>query len=365
MMKKINQTIQSLLDQFIAEDSERGVQAAVYLKGELVVDAFAGIADPATGRKVNEETPFPVFSTTKGMAATLVHLLVERGNISYDTRIADVWPEFAAHGKSGITVRHVLNHTAGVPNMPMGIGYAELGNWETMCAAIADLKPLTPPEMEYAYHAITYSWLTGEVARRVDGRTFPQLLHDEICAPLNLVNELFVGIPDEVEPRVAILDTNAGESANQPLPHDATPQAIPALVQPLEVWMNRPDARRACIPASNGIMTARAIAKHYAALLPGGVNGVELLPPERIRLATETQWPGNHKPGEPPPAHRLGYMVGTPFSATSFGHGGYGGSIGFADLEHGLALGFTRNRFVSDASLSLIIENLREKAPSS
>jgi CubicO group peptidase (beta-lactamase class C family) len=358
-MKKIEQTIQSLLNQFIEEDLERGVQVAVFLNGELAVDAFAGIADPATGRQVNGKTLFPIFSTTKGMAATLVHLLVERGKISYDTRIAEVWPEFAAHGKGGITLRHALNHTAGIPHVPTGIGHAELCNWETICAAIADLKPISPPGMEWAYHAITYGWIVGEIARRVDGRPFPQLLHDEICVPLNLTNELFVGIPDEVEPRVAILEAKVDESANQPLPNNATPQAIPALVQPLHQWMNRPDARRACIPASNGIMTAHAIAKHYAALLPGGVNGVELLPPARIRLATEPQWPGNSQPGDPPMGQRLGYTVGNQFSKAAFGNGGHGGSIGFADLEQGLAFGFTRNRFVSDASLPKIFETLR------
>jgi CubicO group peptidase (beta-lactamase class C family) len=360
MMKKIEQAIQSLLNLFIAEDSERGVQVAVYHQGELVVDAFAGIADPVTGRPVDAKTLFPVFSTTKGIAATLAHLLVERGKIDYGTRIADVWPEFAAHGKGGITLRHALNHTAGLPHMPTGIGHAELCDWTTMCAAIANLKPISPPGMEYAYHAITYSWLVGEVARRVDGRPFPQMLHDEICVPLDLVDTLFVGIPDEAEPRVAILEAKAGDSDNLPLPNDATPQAVPALVQPLHEWMNRPDARRACIPASNGIMTARAIAKHYAALLPGGVDGVELLPPERIRQATATQWPGNHQPGEPPPGHRLGYGGGNLFSATEFGHGGYGGSTGLAVPEQRLAFGFTRNRFVSDASLPRIVETLRQ-----
>lgn len=359
-MRKIAQTIQSLLDQFIAEDSERGVQVAVYLKGELVADAFAGIADPATGGQVTGDTLFPIFSTTKGIAATLAHLLVERGKIDYDTRIADVWPEFAAHGKGEITLRHGLNHTAGLPNMPTGISHAELCDWETMCAKIADLKPVSLPGMEYAYHAITYSWIVGEVIRRVDGRSFQQMLHEEICVPLHITQELFVGIPDEVEPRVAILEAKNDESANQPLPHDATPQAIPALVQPLHEWMNRPDARRACIPASNGIMTARAIARHYASLLPGGVDGVELLPPERIRRATEPQWPGNPPERDSPPKHRLGYSVGTPFSATGFGHDGYGGSIGFAEIEHSLAFGFTRNRFVSDTSLLRIIEVFRE-----
>jgi len=358
-MKPIDQTMQSLLDQLIADGSERGVQLAVYHNGLLVVDASAGIADPTTGRRVNGNTLFPVFSTTKGIAATLIHLLVERGKINYDTPIAQVWPEFAAHGKEGITLQHALNHTAGIPNMPMGLSHTELCDWATMCAAIADLKPISPPGAEHAYHAITYSWLTGEVARRVDGRPFSQLLHDEICVPLDMTTEMFVGIPDEVEPLVAILEATVDTPAAQTPPQDETPQAIPALVQPLHAWMNRPDARRACLPASNGIMTARSIARHYAALLPGGVDGIELLPPERIRVAIEPRSSGKQKTGEPA-SHRLGYSVGTPFSPTSFGHGGYGGSIGFADIASSLSFGFTRNRFDSNTSLPRIIETLRK-----
>ncbi|HEY0257878.1 MAG TPA: serine hydrolase domain-containing protein [Candidatus Methylacidiphilales bacterium] len=360
MSTPIQPAIQSLLNQLIAEDAERGLQVAVYLRGELVVNASAGIADPVTGRAVNNETLFPVFSTTKGIAATLVHLLVERGKIAYDTRIAEVWPEFAAHGKEGITLRQALNHTAGLPNMPLGIGHRDLCDWETMSRAIADLEPISAPGMEYAYHAITYSWIVGETARRVDGRSFPQLLREEVCVPLGLTESLYVGIPDEAESRVAILEANAATAVNQTLPHDATPKAIPDLVQPLHEWMNRPDARRACIPASTGIMTAQAIARHYAALLPGGVDGIELLPPERIRLATEPQWPGHHPAGSPPSGHFLGYGGGNHFSAPQFGHGGFGGSDGFAVPQLNLAFGFTRNRFVSDTTLPRIVATLKE-----
>ncbi len=359
-MKNIQQTIQSLLDQsFTEKDGERGAQVAVYQHGKLVVNAFVGIADPATGRPVDEKTLFAAFSTGKGMAATLVHLLVERGQITYETPIASVWPEFATHGKDKITLRHALNHTAGLSQMPTGLGHAELCNWEKMCEKIADLTPLTPPGMTMAYHAITYSWLLGEVARRVDGRPFPQMLREEITIPLGIADDLFFGIPDEVESRVAILEAEVDPAAPVVLPHDATPQAIPALVQPLYQWMNRADARRACIPASNGIMTAHAIARHYAALLPGGVDGVELLPPSRILVATEPQLAGDHKPGDPVANHRLGYAMGQALSTSGFGHGGYGGSTGFADPIHGIAFGFTRNRFINNTTLTKVFESLQ------
>jgi CubicO group peptidase (beta-lactamase class C family) len=315
----------------------------------LVVDAAAGIANPETGQRVDSTTLFPVLSTTKGIEATLAHILVERGKISYDTPLADVWPEFAAHGKQGITLRHALTHTAGLPNIPMGIGHAELYDWKTMCSAMADEKPISPPGAE-VYHAITYSWLVGEPLCRVDGRSLPQMLHDEIYAPLGMENEMFVGIPDEVENRVANLEA---ESDAPPGP-DATPQAIPALVLPLHVWMNRRDARRACIPASNGIMTARSIARHYAALIPGGVDGIELLPPDRVNLALE---PPISSPSHIPVTQRLGYGFGLPFPA-AFGYGGAGGSLGCADRGRRMAFGFTRNRFVSPVTRLQIINTL-------
>lgn len=359
-MKALEKNLQAVLDQAIADGSERGLQVAVYHRGELVAHCVAGTTD-ATGRhRVDEKTLFPVFSTTKGMAATLAHLLVERGKIAYNTPIAEVWPEFAAHGKGTIALRHALNHTAGLALLPADVSYAAMHDWDKSCALLADAVPASPPGAEATYHAITYGWILGEIARRVDGRAFAQLLRDEISLPLDLADELFVGIPDDVEPRVAVLEANIDEKWLEQIRADPSPVSVPALVHPLHVWMNRPDARRACLPASNGIMTAHAVARHYAALLPGGVDGTELLPPKRIALATETQWPSRLKPGEPPPKHRLGYSMDGAFSPTAFGHGGHGGSFGFADPACALAVGFTRNRFDAEATPRRVLDVLRE-----
>jgi CubicO group peptidase (beta-lactamase class C family) len=139
--------IRTLLDHLVAAGDERGIQVAAYVNGTLVVDAAAGMtsADPRTALAVDRDTLFPVFSTTKGIAATALHLLAERGRVDYDTPLADLWPEFAAHGKQTLTVRHALSHTAGHSAMPAGIGHAELCDWQAMCAAIARQAPDSPP----------------------------------------------------------------------------------------------------------------------------------------------------------------------------------------------------------------------------
>lgn len=332
-MSSIQQKIQSLLDQLVKEGEERGAQVAAYHEGDLIVDASAGVADSCSGKPVTGETLFPVFSVTKGLVATMAHMLVEQGHLEYETRLAEVWPEFGVNGKSEITLRQALNHTAGLANMPMGIGRQELGDWEAMCRAIADLQPTSVPGTETVYHAITYGWIVGETMRRVDGRPFAKMLDEMICQPLGITS-IFVGLPESRDSDVAFLESALEESV---LPPIDTPQAVPAWVQPLHTWMNRADARRACIPASNGIMNARAVAKHYAALVPGGMDGVELLPPKRLQLALEIS--------DPEPSSRsMGYILGGFTSTEAFGHGGFGGSHAFADPKNRFSFAFVRNR---------------------
>lgn len=350
--------IQSILDRQVAEGKERGVQFAAYVDGKLVVDAWAGVADVNTGAKVSPTTLFPVFSTTKGIATTLIHLLVERGLISYDTPVSKVWPEFGAHGKSRVTLHHVLGHSAGVPQMPSGIGFKEMCDWDEMCRRIADLTPLWKPGTKIEYHAMTFGWIAGEIAHRVTGRSFKQLLEDEIKKPLG-IEGMYVGIPEGVDSRIAFLEEPAATA-----PSPATgPEPIPAWMGPLHAIMNRADVRRACIAATSGIMTARDLARHYAALLSGGVDGVEFFSDARRRAIIAPQKP-EHPEGDYPKNRVLGYVSAIEDSsmlnrATAFGHVGFGGSLGFADPESRLAIGYTKNLYQPGNGFVDIMQALR------
>ena len=356
----VQDEVQRLFDRLVAENKERGLQAAVYFRGDLIVDAVAGHTAAEGGAKVTSDTLFPVFSCGKGVTATLIHRLVDRGVLAYGQPVASVWPEFAANGKAGVTLQHVLNHTAGLHLIAPDLGYDRMCDWETVCAEMAAMTPAWDPGSQREYHAITQGWILGGMACRATGKTFDQLLEDEIRVPLGLKN-MFIGIPDAVEPRVAVLEEIGPE---QEFPAVDYPQSIPNWVQPLYRFMNRPDVRRACIPASNGIMTAHDLARHYAALCPGGVDGVELLPPSRLKRALEqvdATVPTTMGP------RGLGYGLGEEGAAmgtrpTCFGHGGFGGSLGFADLDHGLAVGFVRNRLRDPSEVDtvrLLVETVR------
>lgn len=349
MMTDVSAAITSLLQEMVASGEELGLQVAAYLNGELVIDTFAGIADRASAEPVNGDTLFTVFSTTKGVTATCIHLLAERGQLQYDDPIARYWPAFAGQGKARATVRDALTHKVGVPQLPADVTPEDFCDWDGICATIAAQAPLWEPGSRTGYHAFTFGWMLGEVLRRVDGRSIAEFVQDEICRPLG-VRDLYLGIPDDagVETRVAALES-APPPAGAPVPPpDALIlQAIRPPVAPGSVY-NRADLRRASIPGGGGIMSARAIARHYAALV-GEVDGVRLLPSQRVATATELQTDEIDAVLGVPIRKALGYFLGGPLSpmgerASAFGHPGAGGSIGFADPRYRLAVGFTKNR---------------------
>lgn len=351
MHTTLNDIVQQLLDTLVASGEEVGLQVAAYIDGELVVDAWAGIADETTGRPVTGETLFTSWSTTKGFAATCLHILADRGQVDYDTPIATYWPEFAANGKAAITVRHALTHTAGIPQMPVGVTPEMMTDWNAMCAAIATHEPLWPPGTKVGYHAWTFGWLIGELVHRVDGRALAQFAQEELCRPLG-ITDFYLGIPDEVAERVAPLRQESDPLAHL-APSDVTLQIMPPQVTHADV-VNRPEFRRASIPGGGGIMSARAIARHYAMLAGHGmVNGLRLLSPQRIDLIRTCQTCGI--PGFLGGVSRfgLGYGLGGDMaegadiamgrSGGEFGHGGNGGSLGFADPAHKFSFGLTKN----------------------
>ncbi len=144
-MSELQQQVQKAIDELVESGAERGLQVAVYRGGEQVVDAVAGVADPETGRPVEAGTVFYNFSIVKGAATTIAHMLAERGVFGYDTPVSELWPEFAAHGKQAVTVRHVLNHTAGVPGIPLDSTVEDLCDWDNGRGALVRYAGVRAP----------------------------------------------------------------------------------------------------------------------------------------------------------------------------------------------------------------------------
>lgn len=365
----VQAAIQAMLDRFVGQGPETSLQVAAYLDGKLIVDAWAGTQAGPGSRAVDAQTLFPVYSVSKGITATAAHRLVERGVLGYDVPIVQYWPEFAAHGKDGITLRHVLSHTAGLAKMHEGGSLDDLVDWAGMCARFAAMPPIHAPGERRHYHAISYSWLVGEVARRADGRDFQRIIAEEVAAPLGLTG-LHIGIPEGVDHLVvlpvagpAAPTTTPPASATPPAPPDPIGMwAIPPYTLPLERMMEHRGIQRACIGASNGLMNARSIARHYAALIGDGVDGVRLLKEATIDEATT--WYIPHGPeGRNAGRFGLGYGLSGPDAEPGaiFGHGGYGGANGFADRKQRLAVGIAKGRMCGGEAAGQIVAEIRRR----
>jgi CubicO group peptidase (beta-lactamase class C family) len=353
-----------------------GAAVCVYHRGECVVDLWGGFRD-AAGTPWARDTMSPSFSTTKGVAATALHVLVDKGLLDYDDRVAQHWPEFGQLGKEEITVRQVLAHQSGLYHIRQMIDHADrMLDWEHMIHAIERARPIHPPGEKTGYHGLTFGFLVGEIIQRVAGESFSQVVKREIADPLGL-DGLYVGAPEAALPRAADLIwpkprfgrlglprsvrgpvrrvMAAGAAANEQLLRAVGIEfALTSILDGLaprgisSFDFSANETLRATIPAANGLFTARSLARMYAMLASGGeLDGVRLLSRSTLERATQIQEKTRSQRVIPIDMRwRLGYhavttTLGIPRNA--FGHFGFGGSGGWADTHRELAVGLIVN----------------------
>jgi CubicO group peptidase (beta-lactamase class C family) len=349
------------VDELVGSGAEIGLQVAVIKNGRMVVDAVSGLADPRTGAHVSADTLFFAASTAKGVASSLAHVLVERGELDYDMRVIDVWPEFGAHGKADVTLRHVLLHTAGVPGVPADTTVENLCDWEHMCAVIAAEEPWWEPGTRYGYHAKTFGFLIGETIRRATGQTISSVLRDVLAGPLDVPEEVHFGVPHSLLPLVARQIPPDGQPPDPPEAGSPLDRALPPGVRPDADYANNAGALMSAIP-SDGTMTARGVARIYSALL-GHVDGVALVSEERLASMAAIAFSGMDEVMGFPISWAFGYSPSRPGDVPSrpgstFGMVGNNGSAAYADIDTGIAVAVMRNRFSPDMSTVARIDQI-------
>ncbi|HEX3898129.1 MAG TPA: serine hydrolase domain-containing protein [Mycobacteriales bacterium] len=379
---------EAVRDAFVAGSGSLGYGGGAYcayVNGQPVVDLWGG--DAAPGRPWQEQTTTVLMSATKGFAVLCMQILVERGQIDVDAPVATYWPEFAANGKEGVLVRHLLMHTAGV------IGFDGMHNvvrhdatgwddYEGIAAGLAASAPSFPPGTTHCYHALTIGWLFGEIVRRVDGRTLGRFFAEEVAGPLGL--EAWVGTPDAELGRAAQVRTMRLEHlpsllrkmqetylaaarrpetlAGRAFLGDGTQSGVDVL----ELIFNSPAVLRAEFPAGGGTATARGMAKLWAAMAHGGeLDGVRILKPDTVdawghvvsrqpdQMLVSLEVPRLLRGIAKAPLPRtLGYLGNTAIpgigyrfgpNPEAFGAEGLGGQFGFCDRQSNIAVGFVRS----------------------
>jgi CubicO group peptidase (beta-lactamase class C family) len=355
--------------QFVAGEHV-GAGVAVYHRGEKVVDLWGGLANRDTGAAWERRTMAISMSTTKGLTATCLHMLADRGLVEYEAPVARYWPEFARNGKESITVYHLLTHQAGLAPVP--VYGADLLDWDAVVHGLEEMAPEWEPGTAIGYHAFTFGHLVGEVIRRVSRKSVGGFLRDEVCAPLGL-EDMHIGAPPSAEPRIAKLEQTmlpapgmvermqerlaAGEPLISPLTERAMGIRPGTAIsgEPQENFLDTPAGHQAEVPAANGVMTARDLARLYACLANyGQLDGIRLMSADRVRVMSKVQTRRRDLVLGIEPGWALGYMTGGAplwpqgMRETAFGHPGVGGSVGFCDPEINMAFGFTTNGLAMD-----------------
>ncbi len=338
---------------------ERGAAVAVYRDGHRVVDLWAGTRDVDGSAPWEPGTAQVVRSATKGVAAAALLLLHQRGELDLDAPVGMYWPEYKTAGKERTLVRDLLAHRAGVPVLDRPLTPAEAADPDLGAAAVAAQAPVWEPGTDHGYHAQTYSWLTGELVRRVTGRPIGEWIAREMTAPVGA--GLWLGLPEDERARVGRVGPlpapeTAGVLKTRPKRAVAEAYADPgsltrrafAAITPLPDE-NDPAYRAAALPASNGIATADGLARFYASLIGEVDGGTRLFTPHTMELARAEQSAGPDRVLVVGTRFGLGYMLhgsASPLlSPGSFGHPGRGGALAFADPGTGIAFGYVTNGF--------------------
>ncbi|WP_079054433.1 serine hydrolase domain-containing protein [Streptomyces graminilatus] len=331
-------------------DKDVGASVAVYLDGEPVVDLWGGHADEARTVPWERDTLTNTWSTTKTMTALCALVLADRGELDLDAPVARYWPEFAAHGKDDVRVRHLLGHTAGLPTWDEPMTIEDLYHWPAATARLAAQAPAWKPGTEGGYHAITYGYLVGEVIRRVTGRTLGVFFAEEIAGPLGA--DFHIGLSAEHDHRVSrvIAPAEPVRDPDADLPRDSPGNpAVRAGTANTEAW------RRAEIPAANGHGNARSVAAVQSVLACGGTaRGVRLLSEAGCERVLEEQFLGTDNVLGVPMRWGMGYGLdsGTmPNPRTCF-WGGWGGSMVLVDLDARMSVAYVMNRMLDTGGLS-------------
>lgn len=337
---------------------EVGASYSVVHKGETVVDLWGGYQDRDCTRPWEKDTLVNVYSTTKGMGSLAVAILADEGKIDYDALVIDYWPEFGAEGKDKVTVAQLLSHQAGVCGVTEKITVEDLYDWEKMVRLIAAQKPHWEPGTSAGYHAVNWGYLAGELMRRITGKTLGTYFLEKVAKPLGA--DFFIGLPDSEMNRVSdMIGPNHARILPKPTPSDGPPaQSPPFYAIALQNPAIRPYAdassyawRKAEIAAANGQGNARGIARVYGACANGGqIDGIRIISNAGIDAAVKEEVDEtviDLVVGGPMRRGR-GYILNTGGSygpsADAFGHGGAGGSNGFADRENNIGIGYAMNQ---------------------
>lgn len=363
--------VRSAFEANFADRGEVGASVCITHDGATVVDLWGGTID-REGTPWIEDTMVTVFSSTKGGVALAAHLLADRGELDLDAPVAELWPDFASNGKEEVTNKMMLNHTAGVPTFRDPLPEMAAADWDLMCERLAAEEPWWEPGTRNGYHMLTYGWTAGELVRQASGRSLGTYFAEEVAGPAQA--EFYIGLPESEHHRVAKVIPYKARHGEE---FGAFTQALLADRESLQnkAWLNQggfdpnsPDTWSAEIGGGGGVSNGRGLARVYRAAANGDfVSEDQIRRMSRVSVATEvdatlllpTRFGEGFMLSMDNRRRPFGDVDSALIGHRAFGHVGAGGSIGFADPDFAMSLGYAMNKMgkgllMNDRGQSLI-----------
>ncbi|UPK90269.1 hypothetical protein LCI18_001204 [Fusarium solani-melongenae] len=358
--------LRDLMQEFIESGQDIGASLCVNISGEdNVVDLWGGYADVSTKKPWEKDTLVNVFSTTKLVTNLAALMLISRGVLRPEDKVAQHWPEFAANGKSEVTVGQVLSHTAGLSAWKDDMTLEDVCDVEAATQKLAHQAPLWAPGTAMGYHGVTQGFLVGELVRRKTGMSIEEFVTNEICRPLGEGADFQLGCRKEDWNRVAPVVPPPGPSIQELLSQQAgyDPGSIVTrtFCNPLlraedantELW------RSSALGSVNGHTNARALVKILSCYSLGGIcaqGGYRLLSAETVKLALTAHATGIDLVTGRSGKRGLGIYLTGPGSGIVEGKlpegnvgwgSGYGGSMVVIDSDRKLTIAYAMNRMLN------------------
>lgn len=363
--------VDTFTENFI-QAGEEGAGMALYHRGEMVLDIWAGVRRNKLAGIESEpwaqDTCVNIFSAGKGLVALCVLQLVASNQLDLDAPVSRYWPEFAQAGKADIRVNQLLCHRSGLSAFHPHIANQHIFDWQAMVTAVATDSPWWTPNQGQGYSPFIYGWALGELIIRVSG--YPSVndyFQAHIAKPLG-INSHF-GVPDTrlaavadtgpIKRQLGALTTSSGASSSgadsialgklmKADPRGVTNRAFSNPIT-LMTATNTREWRQAQIPAANAHTDARSLAKVYGVLANGGGD---LLDSTHLSLCWQEQTFEQDRVLGLPLRFSHGFMLSQADrpdcrygrGSRAFGHPGAGGSVGFADPDYGVGFGYVTQR---------------------
>lgn len=363
----------------ITQAPNSGAAVSVWHEGRNIVNLWGGIADRNSKTPWAEDTKAVVFSCTKGLMSLAIAQLYQEGKIDYDDLVVNYWPEYKGLGKDGTTIRDLVSHRAGVPFFADDIEEYQVIDWDFMVSKIEQESAIWKPGSQYAYHAITHGWLTGEIIRRVTGISPGKYLAKNVSSPLKA--DSWLGLPEELESKVAVSYPHEDLiSFFVELKKKNTPEGN-FLIRSLTLGnafsmnlvgdrkdFNSPLVHQSEIPGAGAISTAHGISKIWSSVVHE-TDGIRLLSDATVDSVTKVQSEGKPFTNLEPPYGKfgMGFQLDSEarryLTSKSFGHDGAGGQCAFADPVHKIGFSFITSEMrggeIADDRATSLISELR------